>query len=76
MENGSSRSKRKATANPDRWGRCVFCKDRITLTDAMQNAGVCRLCASEIAEFGWRTIYDREQKVGEIPPNLRIAYKL
>jgi hypothetical protein len=40
------------------------------------SAGVCRLCVSEIEEFGWRTVYDRDQDVGQIPANLRAAYKL
>ena len=66
----------KTTATSDRSVRCVFCRDPILLADAMRNSGVCRLCASEIEEFGWRTVYDREQQLGQIPPNLRIAYKL
>ena len=39
----------------------------------MQSSGVCKLCASEIEEFGWRTVYDREQQLGQIPINLRLA---
>jgi len=66
----------KVTAMVDRSVKCVFCRDAISLTEAMQSAGVCKLCASEIEEFGWRTIYDREQNIGQIPPNLRNAYKL
>jgi hypothetical protein len=66
----------KSTATADRSVKCVFCRDPILLADAMRNAGVCRLCASEIEEFGWRTIYDRDQNVGQIPANLRAAYKL
>lgn len=66
----------RATPTMDRSVKCVFCRDPITLADAMQRAGVCKLCASEIEQFGWRTIYDREQKIGQIPGNLRTAYKL
>jgi hypothetical protein len=67
---------RKTTATSDRSVKCVFCRDPILLADAMRTAGVCKLCTSEIEEFGWRTVYDREQNIGQIPPNLRAAYKL
>lgn len=67
---------RKTTATAERSVKCVFCRDPILLADAMRNAGVCTLCASEIEEFGWRTVYDRDGNVGQIPANLRAAYKL
>jgi len=67
---------RKTSLTSERVVKCVFCRDPIPLVEAMRNAGVCRLCASEIEELGWRTVYDREHKVGQIPPNLRAAYKL
>jgi hypothetical protein len=67
---------RKTTSTGERVVKCVFCRDPIALADAMRMAGVCRLCASEIEEFGWRTVYDREQNLGAIPANLRTAYKL
>jgi hypothetical protein len=67
---------RKITTTGERVVKCVFCRDPIVLADAMRMAGVCRLCASEIEEFGWRTVYDREQNLGAIPANLRAAYKL
>ena len=67
---------RKTTAASDRSVKCVFCRDPILLADAMVSAGVCRLCTSEITEFGWRTVYDRDQNIGQIPSNLRSAYKL
>ncbi len=67
---------RKTTATSARLVKCVFCRDPILLAEAMRTAGVCKLCASEIEEFGWRTIYDRDQSVGQIPANLRAAYKL
>ena len=66
----------KTTAMSERSVRCVFCRDPILLADATRTAGVCKLCASEIEEFGWRTVYDRERNIGEIPVNLRAAYKL
>jgi len=56
--------------------KCAFCRDPMPLADAAQFGGVCRLCASEIAELGWRTVYDRDQQLGQIPANLRAAYKL
>jgi hypothetical protein len=67
---------RRTSLTSERTVKCVFCRDPIALVEAMRSAGVCRLCTSEIAEFGWRTIYDREQNVGQIPANLRAAYKL
>jgi hypothetical protein len=66
----------KTTTMSERSVKCVFCRDPIVLADAMRTAGVCKLCASEIEEFGWRTVYDREQNIGQIPANLRAAYKL
>jgi hypothetical protein len=60
----------------ERSAKCVFCRDTIALADAMRSLGVCKLCSMEIAEFGWRTVYDRDLNVGEIPANLRLAYKL
>ena len=67
---------RKTTAISDRSVRCVFCRDPILLADAMRIAGVCRLCTSEIEEFDWRTVYDREQNIAHILANLCAAYKL
>jgi hypothetical protein len=66
----------KTTTAAERAVKCVFCRDSIPLADAMLSAGVCKLCVSEIEEFGWRTVYDRDQDVGQIPANLRAAYKL
>jgi hypothetical protein len=66
----------KTITAPERAVKCAFCRDQIPLADAVQTAGVCKLCVSEFEEFGWRTVYDREQKVGQIPSNLRAAYKL
>jgi len=66
----------KTTTIAQRTVKCVFCRDRIPLTDAMKSRGVCGLCLVEIAELGWRTVYDRDLNVGEIPNNLRSAYNL
>jgi hypothetical protein len=60
----------------ERLVKCVFCRDPMPLNEALRSAGLCRLCISEIEEFGWRTVYDREQNIGQIPANLRAAYKL
>jgi hypothetical protein len=67
---------RKTSVTAERSVKCVFCREPICLADAMQSAGVCKLCVSEIAELGWRTVYDREQNIGQIPANLRASYKL
>ncbi len=67
---------RRTAVDAGRSVKCVFCRDAIPFTDPSQTTAVCRLCASEIEEFGWRTVYDRDQKIGQIPANLRTAYKL
>ena len=56
--------------------KCVFCCDLIPLADALKQRGVCLLCGFEIAQLGWRTIYDRDLAIGRIPQNLRTAYNL
>ena len=57
--------------------RCVFCRDTIALNEYLKTqTPVCRLCRIEMTEFGWRTVYDREHGIGDIPANLRVAYKL
>lgn len=66
----------RTTAVEQRYVKCVFCHDLIQLAEAMRSKGVCRLCKMEIAELAWRTVYDRDLNVGEIPANLRDAYKL
>jgi hypothetical protein len=66
----------KTAVLSERTVKCVFCRDPILPADAMQTGEVCKLCASEIEEFGWRTVYDRDQNLGNIPANLRAAYKL
>jgi hypothetical protein len=70
-----SHVRRSSNQGPPR-ARCVFCREALPLGDPTRSSGVCKLCASEIEEFGWRTIYDRDRNVGQIPANLRVAYKL
>ena len=60
----------------DRTVKCVFCRQLMPLADAMKKRGVCLLCSFEIAELGWRTVYDRDLQLGQIPKNLRTSYKL
>ena len=67
---------RKSPIATDRAVKCVFCRDRIPFSDPTRTSAVCKLCASEIEEFGWRTVYDRDLNVGQIPANLRAAYKI
>ena len=55
---------------------CRYCREPLPAGEATQPGGACRLCAEEVAQFGWRTVYDREAKLGRIPENLRVAYKL
>jgi len=66
----------KAAPPPEGVVKCVFCRDPIPFADVTKFDRVCKLCACEIEEFGWRTVYDRELNVGQIPTNLRAAYKL
>ncbi len=66
----------RTTTIAERMVRCAFCRDPIPLQAAILSRGVCRLCLDEIAELGWRTVYDRERNIGEIPANLKAAYNL
>ncbi len=75
MEVAQARSHRTTTI-AQRMVRCVFCRDPIPFQEAIRSRGVCRLCIEEIAELGWRTVYDRDGNVGEIPANLKAAYNL
>ncbi len=56
--------------------RCLSCRQPTRLADAVKHQGVCSLCIEEFATLGWRVVYDRERKIGAIPPNLRAAYCL
>ena len=66
----------RTTTIAQRTVKCAFCHDTIPFTVAIKSKGVCRICIAEIAELGWRVVYDREQNLGEIPANLRTAYNL
>lgn len=66
----------RSTATAQRTVKCAFCRDQMPLAEALRGRGVCRLCRLEIAELSWRTIYDRDLRIGEIPSNLRQAYRL
>ena len=69
-------SRKRSVPAADRAVKCVFCRDPIRFSDPTRASAVCKLCASEIEEFGWRTLYDRDLNVGQIPANLRAAYKI
>ena len=56
--------------------KCVICRETVAASELNPTSRLCRLCANELAEFGWRTVYDRDQNIGEIPANLRAAYGL
>jgi hypothetical protein len=66
----------RTTTIAERTVKCVFCRDLIPLTEALKSRGVCALCMVEIAELGWRTVYDRDLHIGEVPANLRASYNL
>jgi hypothetical protein len=55
---------------------CVVCHRPIPLPEFGRTGGACATCAEEVAEIAWKTVYDRDRGIGEIPPNLRAAYKL
>lgn len=53
--------------------RCIGCSDVFPTTNVMaSNIGLCRLCAEQ-SPYGWRTVYDRERQIGQIPANLAPA---
>lgn len=68
--------RRSTTGAAPRMVKCAFCRDLMHPAEAIKGRGVCRLCRLEIAEMSWRTIYDRDLCIGEIPINLREAYGL
>ena len=65
---------RHAVAN--RIVACLWCHQPSFHVEVVRNRGLCRRCAQENAEIGWRIVYDRDRKVGVIPRNLRVAYGL
>jgi hypothetical protein len=55
---------------------CLWCHSPSFHAEVVRNRGLCRRCAEDNAEIGWRIVYDRERKIGVIPRNLRVAYGL
>jgi hypothetical protein len=50
--------------------RCVGCGVSMPTPNALSSSlGLCPECQSK-SPCGWRVVYDRERKVGEIPRNL------
>lgn len=60
----------------NRMTTCIWCHAPVLITAARRHEGICPLCVSENSEIAWRTVYDRERGVGQIPPNLRRDYQL
>lgn len=51
--------------------RCIICGAGIVVRSALAPSyQVCPNCA-RASEGSWRTLYDREQGIGEIPQNLK-----
>ncbi len=76
METELDRGVHPEGARPHRMVKCAFCHDLMPPLEAMKGKGVCRLCRLEMAELSWRTVYDRDLRIGEIPSNLRETYRL
>ncbi|MGD1026310.1 hypothetical protein [Candidatus Binatus soli] len=55
---------------------CLWCHATTTHADAIRNHGLCQSCAQDDGEIAWRLVYDRDRKIGSIPSNLRLAYRL
>jgi hypothetical protein len=55
---------------------CLWCHENTSQADLMRNHGLCRACVHDNVEISWRLVYDRDRKVGAIPSNLRVAYRL
>lgn len=55
---------------------CLWCHQATFHAEVVRNHGLCRRCAQDNADIGWRTIYDRDLNIGSIPRNLRVAYGL
>jgi len=50
--------------------RCVGCGASLPVTNAMSSSmGLCAKCQAKSPGY-WRTVYDRERQIGQIPPNL------
>jgi hypothetical protein len=55
---------------------CLWCHQASTHSEVVRNHGLCQACAEEMADLAWRVVYDRDLKIGSIPANLRLAYRL
>ena len=55
---------------------CLWCHANTTHADVTRNHGLCRSCVHDNVELSWRTVYDRDRRIGAIPANLRDAYHL
>jgi hypothetical protein len=66
----------RRTRAVDRMTKCLWCRGPVRVVLAARHRGICPLCLAEIAELKWRVVYDRERGIGEIPLNLRAAYRL
>jgi hypothetical protein len=63
-------------ALPSRPASCLWCHELTTQADVMRNHGLCSNCVHDNVEVSWRLVYDRDRRIGSIPPNLRLAYGL
>ena len=61
---------------PSRVVSCLWCHEATTQADVMRHHGLCSACVHDNVEVSWRLVYDRDNRVGTIPTNLRVAYKL
>jgi len=53
--------------------RCIGCGALYPTTNVMSSTvGLCVQCSYR-SPYGWRTVYDREQRIGDIPANLAPA---
>jgi hypothetical protein len=59
-----------------RTASCLWCHEVATHADLMRNHGLCPSCVHDNVELSWRVVYDRDRKIGAVPPNLRLAYRL
>jgi hypothetical protein len=53
--------------------RCIGCGTIFPVKNVMVSAvGLCAECSDQ-SPFGWRTVYDRERRIGRITSNLAPA---
>lgn len=63
-------------SRPERTAACLWCHEVTAQSDVLRNHGLCSRCVHDNHEIAWRTVYDRDRKIGKIPANLRAAYRL